>query len=232
MHGPRSTGRNWACANLGTYDVDGLWVQSTATKTGSTPGSSPRGRDGQAGHGRQGPDVGLIPARAGRSAARRSARIAARAHPRAGGAVGRCDRALVAGRGSSPRGRGGLGAFALTSSVVGLIPARAGRSASHRHAGTQTGAHPRAGGAVNDRVVRRRPEGGSSPRGRGGQPPDMPTAMDKGLIPARAGRSSSAVSGRGSRRAHPRAGGAVRSRQREPREPEGSSPRGRGGRDP
>ncbi|CCI54955.1 conserved hypothetical protein [Nostocoides jenkinsii Ben 74] len=113
-------------------------------------------------------------------------------------------------RGSSPRGRGGPRSKKGRSSVTGLIPARAGRTARSCTAHRAAGAHPRAGGA--DFV--RRGAGdwwmGSSPRGRGGLGPVADQDFERGLIPARAGRTATPGLTGFPSRAHPRAGGADR----------------------
>ena len=112
--------------------------------------------------------------------------------------------------GSSPRGRGGLVAIAVRNHFRGLIPARAGRSVPDLPVCQAAGAHPRAGGAVEQGAREMTPCPGSSPRGRGGQITDDNQADALGLIPARAGRSCGDELSERLLRAHPRAGGAVK----------------------
>ncbi|CCI51775.1 conserved hypothetical protein [Nostocoides jenkinsii Ben 74] len=123
-----------------------------------------------------------------------------RAHPRAGGADGTLVPLEGIGEGSSPRGRGGQALIAQALYGGGLIPARAGRVPG------PTRAHPRAGGA------------------------DAITPGALGLIPARAGRTSLTAKPPVPTRAHPRAGGADLEALYAANQAEGSSPRGRGGR--
>ena len=92
------------------------------------------------------------------------------------------------------------------------------------------GAHPRAGGADPLRMDLAQDAAGSSPRGRGGQALIAQALYGGGLIPARAGRTSSRGRVPGPTRAHPRAGGADAITPGGASGREGSSPRGRGGR--
>ena len=195
----------------------------------SQRGSSPRGRGGRDRRGRPRERQGLIPARAGRSPRTRHRKTRPWAHPRAGGAVITTDTTREVARGSSPRGRGGPVPAPGRPRLQGLIPARAGRSNNARDSTVAAGAHPRAGGAVPLAAVRQILSVGSSPRGRGGQKTTPATRAGAGLIPARAGRSHAPGRSPHTFRAHPRAGGAVRSRLVPFARRGGSSPRGRGG---
>ena len=69
---------------------------------------------------------------------------------------------------------------------------------------------------------------GSSPRGRGKREPGATLDGGEGLIPARAGKTSSKLSAATSRRAHPRAGGENDGDSEASGREYGSSPRGRG----
>ena len=69
---------------------------------------------------------------------------------------------------------------------------------------------------------------GSSPRERGKLPAGCGLGSQVGFIPARAGKTLSAVTARSTTRAHPRAGGENRVAAMPSRPPTGSSPRGRG----
>ena len=174
-------------------------------------GSSPRGRGGLGEIPERLESGGLIPARAGRTTACCTVLSTSRAHPRAGGADYEPESDCLVLTGSSPRGRGGLLAQVEGAVAPGLIPARAGRTASACRRHPIRRAHPRAGGADSEGPDSDTLRRGSSPRGRGGRvPPDQAVAVS-GLIPARAGRTPTFI--------RPAFGGA------------GSSPRGRGGRE-
>ena len=92
----------------------------------------------------------------------------------------------------------------------GLIPARAGKTPGDALTGRGDPAHPRAGGENPPALIATWWAGGSSPRGRGKPELTMEDATALGLIPARAGKTTSGRMTRASRRAHPRAGGENR----------------------
>ena len=132
--------------------------------------------------------------------------------------------------GSSPLARGGPHRHRRSRLGVGLIPARAGRTSMRSSSVHSSGAHPRSRGAD---LVRRDVETqrqGSSPLARGGPPPGSCGSSGRGLIPARAGQTSSAWAYPGRRRAHPRSRGADAGIRFTYRLPRGSSPLARGGR--
>ena len=89
---------------------------------------------------------GLIPARAGKTLRRSRLRRPSRAHPRAGGENAADLTFDERPRGSSPRGRGKLAAAGVPIRLIGLIPARAGKTPSTASLSTSRPAHPRAGG--------------------------------------------------------------------------------------
>ena len=89
-------------------------------------GSSPRGRGKQRGSRLGGDELGLIPARAGKTDGQRNQRVPA--------------------PGSSPRGRGKRRVWSRVFLVRGLIPARAGKTLPRAYRIPQRRAHPRAGG--------------------------------------------------------------------------------------
>ena len=191
-------------------------------------GSSPRGR------GKPGLpipcrlDARLIPARAGKTAPRqRSARVG-QAHPRAGGENAPLSAGSATPGGSSPRGRGKLRASDREDNIKGLIPARAGKTCSASHHGGGLRAHPRAGGENSNLSAVWFGLCGSSPRGRG-KPASRSTAgLSSRLIPARAGKTSTAITVRMMGPAHPRAGGENTPASGAVEYTWGSSPRGRG----
>ena len=130
--------------------------------------------------------------------------------------------------GSSPRGRGKLYMSSPIRSVVGLIPARAGKTSPKTRPPAKCAAHPRAGGE-NDRDTDTPVSfTGSSPRGRGKRGDQAVKGLDDRLIPARAGKTKRRRLTRPLTRAHPRAGGENHGHVSRPRGEPGSSPRGRG----
>ena len=91
-------------------------------------GSSPRGRGKLAGTGALTEDLGLIPARAGKTRSRAKPSSEYRAHPRAGGENTAQKHFRRLKHGSSPRGRGKLFPAIASRADEGLIPARAGKT--------------------------------------------------------------------------------------------------------
>ena len=127
---PRAGGENALCRS---------------TKNGRS-GSSPRGRGKRRPRSHEPRRTRLIPARAGKTAPHGLAAGGPRAHPRAGGENIVDKPNILAGLGSSPRGRGKRKQFSVYRYGAGLIPARAGKTGSRRRWGQDGGAHPRAGG--------------------------------------------------------------------------------------
>ena len=168
----------------------------------------PRSRGVYVEHASGGPDiVRIIPARAGFTLFWRCSRSFLSDHPRSRG-VYRGDRVEdVSGCGSSPLARGLRGGFSGFCVVVGIIPARAGFTAS---------------------VSRARLVMGSSPLARGLPPPPTATAAARGIIPARAGFTGDAGTPWRGATDHPRSRGVYL----RPRHPlgggAGSSPLARG----
>ncbi len=191
-------------------------------------GSSPRGRGPRCPDDRSAVGAGLIPARAGTTAASRDPSARTWAHPRAGG-----DHAAPAlparGRsGSSPRGRGPPAERDRQGQRRRLIPARAGTTGPRPPIPTRTPAHPRAGGDHSWAVITGSAASGSSPRGRGPHAERMHHPRRGRLIPARAGTTTRRGDHRRGRRAHPRAGGDHAGMDGGKDAVKGSSPRGRG----
>ena len=150
------------------------------------------------------------------------------AHPRAGGE--NCETLIVSQspHGSSPRGRGKRRGDGVSVAAAGLIPARAGKTRRRSRTIDGRKAHPRAGGENPARAGRRHHWWGSSPRGRGKPSRHTNLGVCLGLIPARAGKTSSSTPRAATRKAHPRAGGENYGRVEETADGRGSSPRGRG----
>ena len=132
---------------------------------------------------------GLIPACAGQTLNRRSARIHPRAHPRVCGADGGLQPAEVLVEGSSPRVRGRLRVSGLVVGHGGLIPACAGQTWSRAFRLRDLRAHPRVCGADWPRLYGFFLGRGSSPRVRGRPLLDAVPLDVEGLIPACAGQT-------------------------------------------
>ena len=171
----------------------------------------------------------LIPARAGRTRTARRCPRRARAHPRSRGADSRSAPLFFRIAGSSPLARGGHRCCCPGSVRRRLIPARAGRTRCRPPRRASWRAHPRSRGAdpayghtMDDRA-------GSSPLARGGPNLSLNTSGGPGLIPARAGRTSSCRTGRRTTGAHPRSRGADSMRRSRMVWLRGSSPLARGG---
>ena len=170
----------------------------------------------------------LIPARAGKTVAGVYLMYRRRAHPRACGENRFNTDALLRDDGSSPRVRGKRGSGRDADRGAGLIPARAGKTATAQSAPCPSGAHPRACGENPLEDLPKVAAVGSSPRVRGKRSRDVWAVVRTGLIPARAGKTCRSGWPRRASSAHPRAcgenlhGGVVAVRRR------GSSPRVRG----
>ena len=195
-------------------------------------GSSPRGRGKHA----TAPEVALmgrlIPAWAGKTrlATKRARRSTA--HPRVGGENQLCWSSSSLMPGSSPRGRGKPAHVTQNTFFRGLIPAWAGKTERGATLPRAFPAHPRVGGENIRRPAHVTQNTGSSPRGRGKPPRVHDSRFHLRLIPAWAGKT-------GCRRplpwqapAHPRVGGENQAIAFPLAQFGGSSPRGRGKRQP
>ena len=132
----------------------------------------------------------LIPAHAGKTTTRPLRRLSCRAHPRACGENYLIAPDSGAPLGSSPRVRGKRSAHFPSVLSLGLIPARAGKTLNIPHAALRHRAHPRACG---ENVALPLDAGGlcgSSPRVRGKRRYPRGHDVRRGLIPARAGKTS------------------------------------------
>ena len=94
--------------------------------------------------------IGIIPARAGFTAAPVSARRAARDHPRSRGVYGSRPPARRAASGSSPLARGLRLASTRTGPTRRIIPARAGFTTAPRASRLSSGDHPRSRGVYRN----------------------------------------------------------------------------------
>ena len=111
---------------------------------------------------------------------------------------------------------------------MGLIPAWAGKTRGPRRRTLRARAHPRVGGENRTRASDPAAAEGSSPRGRGKQPPRRRIPRRSGLIPAWAGKTRTRSAPGWCSRAHPRVGGENNPKARDHISGAGSSPRGRG----
>ena len=153
-------------------------------------GSSPRVRGKPGAVGGRGDAGGLIPARAGKTRHRSRGEHCPQAHPRACGENSNTFSFTVFAAGSSPRVRGKRAGKIDSTPCCGLIPARAGKTPWPAPTRAAAWAHPRACGEnhVSVRVVLGYP--GSSPRVRGKLPFPIHARSARGLIPARAGKTT------------------------------------------
>ena len=170
-------------------------------------GSSPRGRGKRPPRDADPGGPGLIPAWAGKTPPTGSRTSPMAAHPRVGGEnepiklVGNPD------MGSSPRGRGKRGSRKQVRDGRRLIPAWAGKTICEGDDVLVRGAHPRVGGENDWTEPNIELIPGSSPRGRGKPGTRRSAQLDRGLIPAWAGKTSRRACARLRCPAHPRVGG-------------------------
>ena len=151
--------------------------------------------------------VGIIPARAGSSTDRCAATSWRRDHPRACGEQ-KLATVKVFGRwGSSPRVRGAAERRRPGEAGRGIIPARAGSSATSLEVSLAPRDHPRASGEQENVIRKLTSRKGSSPRVRGAVPQKRWRVFRTGIIPARAGSSHWSGLIRRTAKDHPRACG-------------------------
>ncbi len=203
-----------------------------SAETGRVPavrGSSPLARGGPRAAFHQRGSRRLIPARAGRTGVLAYSGAGGLAHPRSRGADEFKTGDLAYGVGSSPLARGGLACSPTREPGVWLIPARAGRTPMREAVNACGAAHPRSRGADLGACSSLSRCTSSSPLARGGPPVFFGPSPSRGLIPARAGRTTANLSMCLTHRAHPRSRGA--DVPVGPHHPErlGSSPLARGG---
>ena len=130
--------------------------------------------------------------------------------------------------GSSPLARGKPNRVGTAQGTRRLIPARAGKTRSPISCPMPLKAHPRSRGENAARRLRGRRLEGSSPLARGKHPLACAARRRSGLIPARAGKTSSTPVRTSSREAHPRSRGENEGRHEGYLPAPGSSPLARG----
>ena len=174
------------------------------------------------------PQLGLIPAHAGKTFARCDSSPPTRAHPRSRGENTTAWVATNLNSGSSPLTRGKRRSGGGPGAQRGLIPAHAGKTRLSAWHPSRHWAHPRSRGE-NGGVGR---EGdkrhGSSPLTRGKPLRVRTTGNGQGLIPAHAGKTWAVSGPTGQRWAHPRSRGENRQGATVGRGAQGSSPLTRG----
>ena len=170
-------------------------------------GSSPLTR-GKLGEGRGGPGCQrLIPAHAGKTRAWSWCRWSPAAHPRSRGENLGDDDARQGEAGSSPLTRGKLQGRTCVRRSVRLIPAHAGKTKDVSVIAPTTRAHPRSRGENLATFALGLGVGGSSPLTRGKPVWASSRLWAPGLIPAHAGKTSTASARPPRTGAHPRSRG-------------------------
>ena len=150
---------------------------------------------------------GLIPAHAGKTASSKSHWQRTRAHPRSRGENPGAVLVLILHQGSSPLTRGKQAGGPPDVGEHRLIPAHAGKTTLSQVGGYPSGAHPRSRGENAARPALRIWRGGSSPLTRGKLRPRAERRACRGLIPAHAGKTSTAIARPPRNGAHPRSRG-------------------------
>ena len=151
--------------------------------------------------------TGLIPARAGNTGGLPRCPGVGRAHPRSRGEHRGNPSINFSRVGSSPLARGTRFGIPEPDWKTGLIPARAGNTATEKATGHFAGAHPRSRGEHT--LLHCSPVSGlgSSPLARGTLPSNHVENVHSGLIPARAGNTRRTHPGGDRGGAHPRSRG-------------------------
>ena len=209
---PRSRGENARALNVPETSV----------------GSSPLTRGKLEGVHADLPDVGLIPAHAGKTVASARSPSVPSAHPRSHGENMGVVAKGASVAGSSPLTRGKRGAVWLAPNPDRLIPAHAGKTRGALSRFLAQRAHPRSRGENLPQRRNARLDAGSSPLTRGKPFPHVGERSGGRLIPAHAGKTKKrCVPGR-SLAAHPRSRGENAARGWEVIDGSGSSPLTRG----
>ncbi len=171
------------------------------------PGSSPLTRGKPDDRDIPGLPAWLIPAHAGKTVAPAPPTPSQQAHPRSRGEnIPRSFRA-PSRAGSSPLTRGKPYCLLLVRVRVGLIPAHAGKTRVMVAWSVMRAAHPRSRGENDEKWAASDAMQGSSPLTRGKCRQLLGRASIPGLIPAHAGKTTSALTCVSAPRAHPRSRG-------------------------
>ena len=151
--------------------------------------------------------AGITPARAGKSRYTAYWSPNGRDHPRACGEKINTSTPANPAVGSPPRVRGKGSSWAFARLSAGITPARAGKRSNDFPALWRAGDHPRACGEKARIATATPPQEGSPPRVRGKVVLPLAHALQPGITPARAGKSSKCCRRCYSARDHPRACG-------------------------
>ena len=159
----------------------------SANNPGTLLGSSPlaRGLRGRVSSSSDG--VGIIPARAGFTAAATPSAPLSPDHPRSRGVYIRSVRPYRMHAGSSPLARGLLTSRRSRRCRRRIIPARAGFTTRHSSPSSPRADHPRSRGVYDTTQLAQLAQSGSSPLARGLLLPARLSRDIQGIIPARAG---------------------------------------------
>ena len=149
----------------------------------------------------------LIPARAGKTRACEKPEPKRQAHPRSRGENAGMTHKQIAAAGSSPLARGKPSSTRTRTPIIGLIPARAGKTRCALPPGRRRPAHPRSRGENANGARPGGVAGGSSPLARGKHPGRPSSKLGDQLIPARAGKTRGRSTTPSRTPAHPRSRG-------------------------
>ena len=199
-------------------------------RIGQVQGSSPLARGARRVEHPHRVGCGLIPARAGSTADGRHLGRGERAHPRSRGEHEVHFDAGGVYNGSSPLARGAQPGLRGELLRLRLIPARAGSTWAGSPRSTGSRAHPRSRGEHKAAAASGREVHGSSPLARGAHRGVVLALVGAGLIPARAGSTTSTRRRPSTPRAHPRSRGEHLGSSRRLAVVPGSSPLARGAR--
>ena len=205
----------------------GVYTPSGASTCGPS-GSSPLARGLPRPFGSRMLTSRIIPARAGFTRRRSQSRSRLLDHPRSRGVYQGSWRRRRSPRGSSPLARGLRTTVRASSSLVRIIPARAGFTVFGVHAHGPLRDHPRSRGVYPKRRSASASRSGSSPLARGLRPPRRENHCPFGIIPARAGFTHKGGRERGRSPDHPRSRGVYVARSARSPSTSGSSPLARG----
>ena len=170
-------------------------------------GSSPLTRGKRHPRIRLGLPTGLIPAHAGKTHTATRSQTSIPAHPRSRGENVGASRPPCVIQGSSPLTRGKQASRTAASISPGLIPAHAGKTPWWHLHWRGCRAHPRSRGENLPAMSTFPSASGSSPLTRGKPLVRTQCLARMGLIPAHAGKTSSASAASKASRAHPRSRG-------------------------
>ena len=172
--------------------------------------------------------LGIIPARAGFTAAPSTRKAPSRDQPRPRGVYPRRPPMRLRLRGSSPLARGLPEQLTVSGEANGIIPARAGFTTAPRLTRQVCPDHPRSRGVYGTASEAQLNQAGSSPLARGLHRTAQSHVCRRRIIPARAGFTILFHSSVTTALDHPRSRGVYRPMNQEACGPEGSSPLARG----